>query len=144
METILASIASGVLSGSLVGILTLRFHYKNLYADTVSKNRMEWINNFREEVSTIIATLKSSKNYSKGNHIYEAEKAKAKLLTRLNQNTSKNGNEYNDVLAEVLAKLNFDQIEDDLDDTVDILIDLTRKILEPEWRRVKREAKGKE
>lgn len=146
MYEIVASMIAGLLSGGIVGAMTLRFHYKNLYADTVSKNRMDWINNFREEMSTIIATVQSvrGKCQNKDELIYDAEKARAKLLTRLNQDTSKKGNEYNKTLTQILEKLDFNQAANSSNDVIPTLIELTRKILEPEWQRVKREAKGKE
>lgn len=138
----------GALLGAVVTAFTIRFNYKDLYARSISKNRMEWINNFREEVAVIVATLKtisgkkpevSESNYS---IIYSAEKARAKLLTRLNLDTSKKGNEYNQVMADVLNEIDFKKSNQDNKSYEKALIDLSRKILEPEWNRVKREAGG--
>ncbi len=150
----------GALIGAIAPILVLRFNYRQLFAETVSKNRMEWIQGFREEISIIVATIEcihthkyntacktNSETPCKNdeyicNMIYEGEKAKAKLMTRLNQDITKYGNEYNEVLFDMLSKNLFtNKTEDEKNLTIDLL-DVTRKILEHEWKRVKEEAKG--
>lgn len=146
-------ILSGVLGailGAGVSFLTLRYNYRDLYARSISTSRMEWINNFREEISIIVATVRTfsdKKNNEKNDdnfnmRILEAEKARAKLLLRLNLDTSKPGNEYNRVMLEVLSDFDFRNPSPNDEQKVKILIDLTRKILEPEWKKVKREAEG--
>ena len=40
----LLSALIGVLFGFFASLLTLRFYYRQLFAETVSKNRMDWIN----------------------------------------------------------------------------------------------------
>lgn len=140
----------GALLGAGVSFLTLRYNYRDLYARSISTSRMEWINNFREEVSIIVATVRSfsdKKNNEKNDdnfnmHILEAEKARAKLSLRLNLDTSKPGNEYNRVMLEVLSDFDFRNPSSNDEQKVKILIDLSRKILEPEWKKVKREAEG--
>ena len=54
----LIGIISGIVSGIASGAITTRLGYKELYASTVSSNRMDWINAFREEVSVIVAGLR--------------------------------------------------------------------------------------
>ena len=79
-----------------MGFLSVKFSYKDLYARTVSENRMHCIDNFREEISIIVATLAIQSNYCRktkhsnisNKDVIEAEKARAKLLTRLNMRTS--------------------------------------------------------
>ena len=78
------------LIAAAVSLLTIRFSYHNLYARTVSQSRMDWINSFREELAVVIAAMRCPCTNEK---LYQAEKARAKLLTRLNQNTAKSGNE---------------------------------------------------
>ncbi len=103
---------------------------------------MEWINNFREEIGLIVACLKCKKIEQK--HIYNAEIARAKLLTRLNQNINKVGNEYNSVMSNMLDNIDFTDNCLNVGEISNTLIDLSRKILESEWQRVKREAGGDE
>lgn len=138
----------GAVLGGIISFLTLRFNYKELYARTVSSNRMAWINKFREEVAIIAATMKcgvnrinEDKNMSK--IVYDAEKARARLLTRINMNINKNGNEYNKVLSDILNDIDFSDTTHETQQRIDILLDISRKILETEWKRVKNEAGGK-
>lgn len=137
--------------GTLVfsGWLTWQFNYHSLFAETVSKSRMDWINCFREEISTIIAALERNvdedKKSSTVDYRYEGYKAKAKLRTRLNMDTEKSGNEYNEALDDILRSLWFDGTDkNNIEETKEMLIELTRDILEPEWQRVKKEAKGRQ
>lgn len=152
--------ALGALIGAFIACLTLRYNYRDLYARSISKSRMEWISNFREEVSVIIAALnigisqkkhkpqrsrrrteiKKTYNTNNGGYILEAEKARAKLLMRLNMDTAKSGNEYNGVFAKLLKQIDFQKPENN--GTAEQLVELSQKILEYEWKRVKREAGG--
>ena len=45
----------GALIGSLIPFLTLQFNYRQLYAQTISTNRMDWINKWRENISKFLA-----------------------------------------------------------------------------------------
>lgn len=76
----------------------------------------------------------------------EARRARAKLLTRLNQSVEKSGNEYNKKFARLLTDMKLDDSGNPLTEQEKMreAIDYARKILEPEWARVKREAKGEE
>lgn len=158
MEDWVIGIISG-LSGGFLGffasLLTLRFNYRSLFAQTVSQNRMDWINSFREELSIVVGAVKALKAINKPNNEVtnqlnieelklkiDAEKAKAKLLTRLNSNSTKTGNEYNEVFSEMLKKIQFDG-SDDAVMWLEDLEDTAKQILESEWARVKKEAKGK-
>ena len=58
-------------------------------------------------------------------------------------NTSKLGNEYNKVMADILIGIDFCNTPTNSDALAETIIDLSRKILEPEWKRVKREAGGR-
>ncbi len=147
MSEILSAII-GALVGFVSSFLVLRFNYSQLFAQTVSSNRMNWIDNFREEFSIFIGTacyLKNSKCYCKGykKEIIKAERARAKLLTRLNQDVRKRGNEFNVVFASRLNDIDLYNPITITSEKIEALISLSREILEPEWNRVKREAKGK-
>lgn len=151
MENIVVSLIVGILGAFITSVglfLTTKFNYRDLYSKSVSSSRMDWINNFREEISTIIAALKMSIDEEDltdagAKYLFEAEKARAKLLTRLNMDTSRIGNEYNEAMATLLNEIDFKSSCATHEDRTDVLIDLTRKILEPEWVRVKQEAGGK-
>ena len=142
MEEIFSGLI-GAIVGAFGACLTLRFNYRQLFAENVSKSRMQWIDNFREELSIIlgVARLSKAEKSSKYDLIYKAEKARVKLLTRLNLNTKKYGNEFNELFQDKLRTLKFDEsyTEEELFD----IIEISRKILEHEWKIVKNEAKGK-
>ena len=129
----------GAIIGALTSLLVLRFNYHDLYARSISESRMNWIDNFREELSIIVAALKTGEN-----NVLNAEKARAKLLTRLNLDTAKLGNEYNKVFADLLNSIKFGGQNAEQEETADRLIEIARKILEFEWQRVKKEAEGKQ
>lgn len=139
-------------------MLTNKLGYKNLFAEVVSKNRMDWINNFREELSVFLGTAKfvhdcctnkgsscmiNCQNTGKCCELAcNAERARVKLLTRLNQDISKEGNEYNKKFATLISEFKIFNIDDDFIDKYNEIIKVARGILEPEWVKVKKEAKG--
>lgn len=148
VDTIIGAVLGGVI-GFIASWLTLKYNYKRLFAETVSSNRMDWINKFRDEFAIIIGTIQILKNseppYSDYRaDILQAEQARMRLLTRLNMHTERLGNEYNEVFAERLGSLSFYAPEQVSEDDIQKLIQLARKILESEWQRVKKEAKGEQ
>lgn len=168
----------GALIGFLGSFLALRLEYKKLFAETVSKSRMKWIDNFRKEFSVFFGTCsylmnqhfsenegpkKNSLNTGEKNDdetesqkeeaLLEAERARVKLLTRLNQDITKQGNEYNKNFSNLLMNIDLRKLtndgknngnSNDFGDIMNQAVKYARKILEPEWARVKKEAKGEE
>ena len=186
----------GALIGFLGSFLALRLEYKKLFAETVSKSRMKWIDNFRKEFSVFFGTCSylmnqhfseneglkkdgrqeeetgESKNDKVTNNgdkndslkeqamlearekaMLEAERARVKLLTRLNQDITKSGNEYNKIFSELLMDIDLSNLpkdgksngnSNDFGNIMNQAVKYARKILEPEWARVKKEAKGEE
>lgn len=186
----------GALIGFLGSFLALRLEYKKLFAETVSKSRMKWIDNFRKEFSVFFGTCsylinqhfsengelkkdgrqeektgESQNDEAKNNGdendslrekamlearekaMLEAERARVKLLTRLNQDITKSGNEYNKIFSELLMNIDLSNLQkdgksngnsNDFGNIMNQAVKYARKILEPEWARVKKEAKGEE
>lgn len=167
MDDLVVAIISGlipVIGVSLTAIVSLIVFKRQSWLKTVSESRNHWLNEFREEFSIIVGAIKiiqinnyeclfiKSPDYTKRTEIkdrdhfdlikmiYKAEIAKAKLITRLNTNKVE-GNEYNFALKRILYDLKFekeyvDKIElEPLQEMVDI-------VLENEWKKIKREAKG--
>lgn len=153
----------GIIIGFFGGYLTYRATCRNVFASVVSQSRMNWINKFREEVGIIVSALKmSQKMYDKDSNgdelqinccgsefekayidlIINAEQARSRLLTRLKTDNNIN-NGYNEPLTNILTDIDFGMNED-YAGTIENIQRLTKKILEPEWAKVKREAKGKE
>lgn len=160
---ILKLLLSGTFLTSIFAWQTNQINMQKLFAETVSKSRMEWITSFRDEIGTIVAAIKMRNqlleekccNLEKGEcadckeckkkycteTVPEALKAVSTLRTRLNMNITKRGNEYNDILDDMLSRIDFYEKKKN-DVSEEDLISVTRDILEPEWRRVKDEAKG--
>lgn len=144
----------GGLIGSLItlviGLLTTRFSYNNLFADTISKNRNNWINIWRDELSNFLAiadmlryeeTIKKECN----EHEYfellkEYHIAKNKIIMRLNLNEKRHQEVYlliNKIAYEEPLK------NDNYKIAKEALMAVSRDLLKEEWERVKLEAKGK-
>lgn len=158
-------ILSGSLLTSIFARQTNKINMRKVFAETVSKSRMEWITNFRNEIGIIVAAIKM-RNYVLERNCCNLENGKGKcsdceecqkkyyteivpraleavstLRTRLNMNITRNGNEYNGILDEILSRIDFYEKKKN-DVSGEDLISITRKILEPEWGRVKDEARG--
>ncbi|MGM9580182.1 MAG: hypothetical protein ACI3U2_02975 [Anaerovibrio sp.] len=164
-----SKIVDWLLSGALIIWFfkwqTNQINMRKLFAETVSKSRMEWITSFRDEIGTIVAAIKM-RNYVLEGNCVNSEKGKAKcsdceecrkkyyteivpnalkavstLRTRLNMDITKKGNEYHGILDDMLRGIDFYEKKKN-DVSEGDLISITRKILEPEWGRVKDEARG--
>lgn len=136
----------------LTALITLTVLKHENWVKAVSSSRNHWLNEFRNEASIVVGTINMIKNYVETttkdekkvslthNLIYEAEVAKAKLITRLNTNKIK-GNEYNMVLKNELSNIIFKERYLKNYNVVAFL-ELINIILEIEWKKVKRESKG--
>ena len=127
----------------VIGLLARRFNYKHLYAETVSSNRMDWINAWHENISRFIAcaeilhkhTKPSAERLKIEKELYEA---RAMITSRLNLNE--------DTHVAMLTLLNNFRIQTtpaDFSNQREAVLALAREILKPEWERVKKEARGK-
>ena len=151
METIIAAIialAGVILSvgiSLLVALLTRRYNYHHLFAETVSKNRMEWINVWRENISTFLALAETLHEcYKKGTSCALCElkkemlKARAMITTRLNMTE-----ELHCLMFAAIKQIDCSQSNTQFEAQREYIEELARKILKPEWERVKNEAQGK-
>ena len=145
LDPILTFVAAllGALLGSLGTYFTLRFNYNQLYAQTVSSNRMEWINVWRENVSTFVACAEIlHKHDAPDDKLIEVEqelyKAKAMITSRLNLN------EKNHIaMLTLINTFRIQTNDEDFTNQREAILSLERQILKPEWERVKKEARGK-
>lgn len=132
MKEILALV--GVIISVLAGLYTFRI---TNWSKSVSESRNRWINDFRNEISTIVATLKiikycSEKNngekcncnesYFLLNKIYQAEASRARLLTKLNtSNIIDNSNNF--PLKKILESIKFKYLQITFDNKIHDNID---------------------
>lgn len=144
----------GGLIGSLItlviGLLTTRFSYNNLFADTVSKSRNNWINTWRDELSKFLAIAdmlrheNTTKKACNENEYIELLKeyhiAKNKIIMRLNLNEKRHQEVYL-----LINKIAYEKSlgNDDYKVAKEALMAVSRDLLKEEWERVKLEAKGK-
>lgn len=144
----------GGLIGSLItlviGLLTTRFSYNNLFADTISKSRNNWINTWRDELSNFLAiadmlrhettTKKACNEHEYIELLKEYHIAKNKIIMRLNLNEKRHQEVYL-LINKIAYEKSLDN--DDYKPTKEALMAVSRDLLKEEWERVKLEAKGK-
>ena len=144
----------GGLIGSLItlviGLLTTRFSYNNLFADTISKSRNNWINTWRDELSNFLAiadmlrhettTKKACNEHEYIELLKEYHIAKNKIIMRLNLNEKRHQEVYL-----LINKIAYEEPleNDDYKIAKEALMAVSRDLLKEEWERVKLEAKGK-
>lgn len=132
----------GAIIGYVLSLLTLRFSYKQLFADTVSKNRMDWINVWRENISKFLACaeyLNSNRDKEPcAEMIVRLYEARAMIASRLNLTE-----ELHTLMLAAINTLDYQADSKTFIAQREYILELARQILKPEWERVKREAKGK-
>ena len=117
-----------------VSLLSRRYNYHQLFAETVSDSRNVWLNEMREYLSEMLAQADKAQNSYKPLEYY---RARNQVVLRLN-------------LKESLHLMLLQQIKI-LDNctiasyptTRDNIIEISQIILKEEWEKVKSEAKGK-
>jgi hypothetical protein len=134
---------AGVVLGSMGTYLTLHFNYKQLYAETVSQNRMDWINVWRENVSVFLACAEILHKHSKpSDKLIEVEqemyKARGMIVSRLNLSESNHV-----AMLALINNFTLQTTDEDFKYQKESVLAVARKILKPEWERVKKEAKGR-
>ena len=144
IEIIVGAICA--LIGTIVGFISswflLKFNYKKMFAETVSKNRMEWINVWRENISKFLACSEILINFdsfdNKYEYIKEFYESRAMIVSRLNMNE-----ELHKLMYIQINSINYAKKDNDFFKKRESILELERNILKIEWERVKSEAKGK-
>lgn len=128
-----------------VGVLSNRFSYKSLFAETISKSRNNWINIWRDEIANFLAIadmLRFEKGKIDDNYIElmkEYHIAKNKIIMRLNMNEKRHQEVYL-----LINKIAYEEIDDEEYRVLkESLMAVTQDLLKNEWERVKLEARGK-
>lgn len=137
---------AGFFATMFVGILSNRFSYKNLFAETISKSRNNWINIWRDEISNFLAIsdmLRFEKEKIQNHDYIELMKeyhiAKNKIIMRLNMNEKRHQEVYL-----LINKIAYEEIDDEEYRVLkESLMAVTQDLLKKEWERVKLEARGK-
>lgn len=140
----LAGVFLSVMVTIAFNLLESKYNYKKLFAETVSTNRMDWINVWRENVSEFLAasqvlhsyTVYAGKEFDE--YVFRQQKAKEMVTTRLNLTEEA----HVQFLAAINA-VNYRSKDETFSCACELVELLARSILKPEWERVKREAKGR-
>lgn len=141
----------------LTATCTMRSAQRESYNKRVTEERIKWLNTMRSLYGTIMAAWKmksaSVNNYFPPNFdvkfynemMFEAEKAKAEFLSRLN--TSKyETNQFNFQIKDILERIDFirevplNRVEE-LQKGVELMNVYVNKMLEQEWDRSKEETR---
>ena len=151
MEEWLAGLLGALIGAALTFFaswLLLRFQYRQLFAQTVSSNRMEWINVWRENISVFLARAEILNRYNccaakcknKTLLTYEKELLEARnmITSRLNMNE-----ELHKLMFKAINQISLQTPDKEFAPKREYILELAREILKPEWERVKNEARGK-
>jgi hypothetical protein len=134
----------------IVGYLQNKLGGHRLFAETVSRERMEWIKAFRDEIAAMLAHAEMLKRHpckkQDAGRLIPYCKARARLLSRMNLTEN-----LHIALVGLVMKLDKfagveckgDTGDPDFWNLRETILETTRRILKPEWERVKEEAKGK-
>lgn len=123
----------GALITFIVSILTLRFNYKQLFAQTVSQSRNQWLNEMRENISIMLAEACKCMNTYKSREYYIAQN---QVLLRMN-----NREPLHLMLTQEIKKLESCTVNTFRTCEANILA-ISEALLKREWELVKKEAKG--
>ena len=147
----LGGVALSALITIVFNAMQTRFHYKQLFAQTVSSNRMDWINVWRESISKFLACaelliLHSPKCQGKERCepckliMYKKEfyESRGMITSRLNMNE-----ELHVLMFAAVNRIDIEAPDEDFVAKREYILELERKILKIEWERVKSEARGK-
>ena len=144
MSEALIGLISGIV-GAIIGALgtglTLKYNYKHLYADVVSKSRDKWLNEMREHISILLASKRQSISKNRGSlntdYAFEYRKARDQIILRLNEKEKLHQELKEEILELDVCKTikKFEEIE------INIL-NTCRPLLKIEWDRVRSEARG--
>ena len=146
----LGGVVLSVLISILFNIFQTRYNYNQLFAQTISENRMDWINVWRENISRFLACAEILINHTcdcKKDHncdnckIIEYKKefyeSRGMITSRLNMDE-----ELHVLMFAAINQIDFKNC-DDFVVKREYILELARKILKPEWERLKDEARGK-
>jgi len=142
-STVIAALVAGVVS--LIVIAIKDRHSKNeLYVQTLSAHRMDWLKAMREhivEFVTLYSTMDISKNGNETeNNRIKFERCRANILMRLNPDTN-DVDSPNDNLKKVLNDIKIEQqSEKDRHSVIKNIENWGVKLLKDEWERIKIEA----
>lgn len=164
MTETLVALITGVITALVtlvVARFSTKFNYNKLYAETISKNRYDWITLWREYISEYIAICDTLRNQIrrevKNNNcdfdcsrleqerskylelITKRDKLKYSILLRINPDEDEHI-----IVGELVKELIFDYDDEKYNFIKEKLISILQIYLKVEWERVKKESRGDE
>lgn len=138
-EVVAAIIAfCGVILSVLISVLihlgVSKYNYNQLFAQTVSQSRNQWLNEMRENISIMLAEACKSVGQLKTKEYYIAQN---QVLLRMNNNEP----------LHLMLTQEINILEKSGDENVfrvceKNILEISEKLLKREWENVKKEAKG--
>ena len=141
---------------SITAIFSVKGVNREIYNKSVTAERIKWLNKVREDYSIIMAAFEinisgnSNQNEPRidkneyDRRMYEAEKARYDLISRLNTSTF-DGNEFNYELKSILKKVNFASGDvNELKNKKETFMVYMNCMLEQEWQKSKKESERNE
>lgn len=133
----------------LVSKKTIKYNYKELFAETVSQSRNKWLNEMRDFISTMLAEVQNPCPIAKDDEVCKNAECVLK------NNDTLRTNKYWKARNEILLRLNLNeplhlmlrnkilQLDSNNDKkTIEDIILISQSLLKEEWEKVKKEAKG--
>lgn len=131
MDWVAALIGAAV--GAVVTILgtlfTTRFNYRQLFAETVSKSRSNWMNGIQDHISNMLAIVISSKYKQTESRKYYENKYKVLLYLNLKE-------PLHLMLHKEILQLDNCKNDDEFKIIEQNILDLSKSIFKIEWNRL--------
>ena len=135
--TAVVSALVGAIIGTIGTYFTLRYNYRQLFADTVSKSRNKWLDEMRENISIMLAEAR--KKLSDGYDKTKFYIVRNQVLLRLNGSEPKHA-----LLKKEIERYETCQSLSEIINIEENILIISEPLLKREWERVKKEAKGAE
>ena len=130
----LGGVVLSVLVSILFHIATTRYNYNQLFAQTVSQSRNQWLNEMRENISVMLAEACKCMNTYKSKEYYIAQN---QVLLRMN-----NSEPLHLILTQEIKRLESCCTVDTFRTCEANILAISEALLKREWELVKKEARG--
>lgn len=115
----------------IIGIYEFK---REQWGKIISQSRINWINEFRNDIATLVSFKKLNVNEKSKWYL-----AKYRLLQKINITNQNEQTYLNEELYELVSNYELESSNSALDDRI---LEISRQLLEIEWQRVKKEARG--
>lgn len=141
----LLDLAGKIIIPLIIGYVTYIISRKQIANSGVTQFRQKWIDSLRDAISLfiakaeVIATLDYEDEETYVEHFFELSQMQGKIELYLNPNED----DHIEIIAlmedirEIIHEENWtDKVEDKLNESIEELLDISRKVLRREWKKV--------